>query len=169
MQGRHDAVHDARFEAGMLKELENRAFAIRAIKRLSMRLATNPRRPLWQTYAALEDFNVPLYAAAAERLGLRFEPGLWTKLRAWLVGSVPIAFHRKFLQFVLKQTTEYLKELEELRAIGPASEREFLDYMVDQEVVQIDLMKLGVDGAYWKMPAALEGFVSRYGAAAGRS
>lgn len=153
-------MRKSRFEEGLLKELENRAFAIRAIKRLSDRMATDSRRPLWQTYHALEEFNVPRYAEAMARLRIQYVPGLWTKFRAWLIGSVPLLIHRAFLKTVLSQTTEYLKFLEELRKIGPEEEREFLNYMVDQEILQIDMMKLGIDGQYWKIPSLLDEFVS---------
>jgi len=147
------------FENGFLHELENRAFAFRAIERLSGRLLADPRRPLWQTYFELEQYNASKYQAAASRLDLTFQPGVWTKFRAWLIGSVPKCLHSVFLRFVYAKTIKYLRFLEDLRKDGPREERAFLEYMVAQEVVQIEMMKRALTGRYWEIPEILEKFI----------
>lgn len=153
-----------KFEKLLRKELENRAFAIRGIKRLADRMpAADPRRVLWTTYYELEEFNVPRYAAAARRLGITYSPGIWTKAKAWAIGSTPIVLHDLLLKTVLQLTIKYLESLKELKAAGPPAENEFLQYVVDQEVVQIDMMKCGVRGSYSEIPDLFRSFKSKYG------
>lgn len=135
-----------KFIKGFRHELANRAFASMAVGRMAERLAGDERGLFWKTYLDLEIFNRPRYEAASAVWGLDAAAGFLTKLRAWTVSSVPKVFLGLLLQFVYRETLKYMEWLRELSLEGPADARAFLDYMVAQEEMQIEMMRLALSG-----------------------
>ncbi|WP_431823758.1 hypothetical protein [Burkholderia sp. F1] len=149
------------FIKGFRYELANRAFALRAIARVARRLDGDARLPFWEAYLKLEQFNAPRYRAAARTWGLDAAPGWWTRGKAWAVGSVPKLLLTSLLKFVYSQTVPYLEELRNLRRIGPAEAHAFLDYVVDQEAVQVEMMRLALDGRHAEVTHHLDAFLRK--------
>ncbi|UTV59953.1 hypothetical protein [Burkholderia arboris] len=152
----------SQFAKGFKGEVQNRAFALRAIGRLANRLDGDPRQPLWAAYLKLEEFNAPVYRQAAARWGIGTTPGAGTRIKAWVIGSVPKCLLRPFLKFVHAKTVVYCDELRKLRNIGPSDSRIFLDYMVDQEDFQIELMRLSLDGQDAVLARKIDSFLEKY-------
>ncbi|MDR0242187.1 MAG: hypothetical protein LBJ65_11360 [Burkholderia sp.] len=150
------------FAKGFKGEIQNRAFAIRAIGRLANRLDGDPRQPLWAAYLKLEEFNVPIYRQAAARWGLDVTPKAGTLIKAWMLGSVPKCLLGPFLKLVYSKTVVYCEELRRLRNIGPSDSRDFLDYMVDQEDLQIEMMRLSLDGQDAALARKIDSFFNKY-------
>lgn len=75
-------------------------------------------------------------------------PGFLTKLKAWAVSSVPNAFLGLLLKFVYRETLKYLEWLRRLSNEGPADAKAFLDYMVAQEEMQTEMMRMALRGRY---------------------
>lgn len=150
------------FIKGFKSEIQNRAFALRAIGRLAKRLDGDPRQVLWAAYLKLEVFNAPIYHHAAARWGMDATPGAGTRVKAWVISSVPKFLLGPFLRFVHSKTVIYCEELRKLRSIGPADSRDFLDYMVDQEDLQIEMMRLSLDGQDSVLTRKLDSFIQRY-------
>ncbi|MFC9399235.1 hypothetical protein ACFTWS_39945 [Streptomyces sp. NPDC057027] len=148
------------FDQGFAHELQNRAFALRSMSGVARRLRGDGRTdlPFWEGYAELERFNVPRYAEAARRWNLSMQPSPWTKARAALVGSTPKFLLRRLLEFAHPKTVEYLEDLRRLRDAGPSDGRDFLEYMVQQEAVQIQMMKLALERRYSEIPTELDAF-----------
>ena len=151
-----------KFIKGFKSEIQNRAFALRAIGRLAKRLDGDPRQVLWAAYLKLEVFNAPIYQQAAAQWGLDTNPGAGTLIKAWVISSVPRCLLRPFLKFVHSQTVVYCEKLRALRSIGPSDSREFLDYMVDQEEFQIELMRFSLDGRDSILGNKIDAFIRKY-------
>ncbi|KEZ04298.1 hypothetical protein GQ57_19135 [Burkholderia sp. MSh2] len=151
------------FSKGFKGEIQNRAFALRAIGRLANRLEGDPRQPLWAAYLRLEEFNEPIYRQVAGRWGMDVTPGTGTLIKAWVLGSVPKFLLKPFLKLVYSKTVVYCDELRKLRSIGPSNSRDFLDYMVDQEDFQIEMMRLSLDGQDAVLARKIDSFVQKYG------
>lgn len=150
------------FIKGFRHELANRAFAFLALERLVERLEGDERGLFWKTYLDLETFNRPRYETAAARWGLDVTPGILTRLKAWVVSSVPKKFRGLLLKFVYSETVKYLEWLRNLRRQGPAEAGKFLDYMVEQEEVQIEMMRMALSGRYSDITRRADDFFLKY-------
>ena len=56
------------FLNGIEFELQNRAFALKAITRISNRMQGTPEHVFWNAYERLENFNTAIYSAYAEMM-----------------------------------------------------------------------------------------------------
>ena len=150
------------FPAGIRYEVANRAFALRTVERLSRRFEGSDQQAFWLAYLKLEQFSAPHYRALAERLEVDSHPGLWTRFRAAVVASDPGFMMERTLRSMLSRTEIYVGRLNQLQSIGPADESEFLDYMVAQEALQVEMLRLAVSGQYGDAAAKVEAFVDRH-------
>ncbi|MCO6057636.1 hypothetical protein NG726_13275 [Pseudomonas sp. MOB-449] len=150
------------FIKGFRHELANRAFAFLAVGRMAERLEGDVRGLFWKTYRDLEVFNRPRYEAAARRWGLEVTPGMLSRLKARAVSSVPKACHGLLLKVVYRETLKYLEWLKDLRRQGPADASAFLDYMVHQEEVQIEMMRIALSGRYSEIASRADDFFLKY-------
>jgi hypothetical protein len=151
-----------KFLKGFRHELANRAFALAAVRRMASRLQGQQSHPFWKTYADLERFNQPRYQAAANRWGLDTTPGVLTRLKSWLLSSVPRPLQGLLLRIVHRETVKYMAWLQGLRKIGPADAQRFLDYMIDQEQLQLDMMRLALNGRYRDVVRQADTFFLKY-------
>ncbi|BAN48081.1 hypothetical protein [Metapseudomonas resinovorans] len=151
------------FIKGFRHELANRAFAFLAIERMAERFAGHEHGLFWKSYLDLEVFNGPRYAHAARRWGLGTAPGLFTRLKALAVSSLPARLHGPLLRFIYRETLKYLQWLKKLRRQGPANARGFLEYMVEQEEVQLEMMRLALAGRYTEIAGCADDFFLKYG------
>lgn len=152
----------AEFDKGFQHELANRAFALRAMEGIARRLHRDPQLPFWDGYAALERFNLPRYEKAASRWGLEARPGWWTRTRGAAIGATPKPLLGRLLKFAYPKTVAYRDELRRLRGIGPEDGKVFLDYMVDQEDLQVEMMQLALDRRYAEVTPAVDAFFLKY-------
>lgn len=150
------------FLKGLRHELANRAFAHAAVTRMAARVAGQPAYTFWKTYADLEAFNQPRYQAAAEHWGLDTTPGRATRVKSWLVSSVPRPLQGLLLRLVHHETVKYLAWLRTLRSIGPAQAQRFLDYMIDQEQLQVEMMGMALSGRYRDVVIPADQFFFKY-------
>lgn len=150
------------FIKGFRHELANRAFALGAVRRMAARLEGAPAHPFWKTYADLETFNQPRYEAAAQLWGLETAPGLFTRWKSWLVSSVPRPLQGLLLKVVHRETVKYFVWLQKLCEQGPSGAQRFLDYMIDQEQLQLDMMRLALNGRYRDAVRKADDFFLKY-------
>ncbi len=150
------------FIKGFRHELANRAFAFLAIDRMAERFAGHEHGLFWKSYLDLEVFNRPRYALAARRWGQGTAPGMFTRLKALAVSSVPAALHGPLLRFIYRETLKYLEWLKKLHRRGPANARRFLEYMVEQEEVQLEMMRLALAGRYAEIASCADDFFCKY-------
>lgn len=150
------------FIKGFRHELANRTFAFLAIGRMAERFAGHERGLFWRSYLDLEVFNRPRYALAARRWGLGTKPGTFTRLKALAVSSVPARLQKPLLRFIYRETLKYLEWLKTLRQQGPVDARRFLVYMVEQEEVQLEMMRLALAGRYAEIAGCADTFFLKY-------
>lgn len=150
------------FLSGFRYELGNRAFALIAVGKVSQRMAGTRQDLFWGSYHALEKFNQPKYEKAAQMLGIEISIGSGPKLKGHLVGATPKFMLGALIRYVYPQTITYLKKLKKLQAIGPAAAQPFLAYMVAQEELQIEMMRLAIAQKYEEIPALLKKNLQNY-------
>ncbi|MFF0384179.1 hypothetical protein [Streptomyces sp. NPDC004286] len=143
-------------------ELQNRAFALLSMSGIARRLKGDPRNAFWDGYVKLEHFNAPRYAEAARRWGFGDQPTQWTKIRGALIGATPKFMLQSLLKFAYPKTVEYLEDLRRMRGVGPDDGKEFLDYVVEQEILQIEMMQLALNERYASITRNLESFFRKY-------
>lgn len=110
-------------------------------------------------------WNVSIPPDTPRRLnngGVAFKPGLLPLLKAWLLSSVPRVFIGLLLKLVHRETVKYLKWLNRLREIGPADAQGFLNYMIEQEELQIEMMRLALADRYTEIAWCADRFFLKY-------
>jgi len=150
------------FLAGFEHEVANRAFALRSAQRLSTRMADTEYAGFWSAYLRLEQFNAPVYDEVAVKWGISTDPAFWTRFRAWAVSLTPEPMMTMALESTLARTRAYVITLQELQSIGPEDDRAFLEYMVAQEQLQVEMMRLALAGSSEEIPALVDAFISQY-------
>lgn len=155
-------MRSQQFLNGINYELQNRAFALIAIARIANRVQGTQEYIFWSAYESLERFNTPHYFAYAEKLGLDATPSFLTKAKASLISSTPSFLLDELLKLVYAKTKVYLEDLKQVHAQGTEADREFLDYMLAQEQVQIELMELAIKKQYREISPKIDHFIQHY-------
>jgi len=150
------------FSRGFRHELANRAWALRSTSGIARRLEGNPSRAFWAGYVRLEEFNAIRYRQAAQHWGVPSKTRRWTRLRGAVSGAAPRAVVSRFLRYAYPKTAEYVDVLRRLRDIGPQDGAEFLDYMVEQEILQVEMMRLALAKRYGEVPPLVDEFLRAY-------
>ncbi|MEL4297395.1 MULTISPECIES: hypothetical protein [Acinetobacter] len=150
------------FIQGIQYELQNRAFALKAITRISIRMQGTAEYVFWDAYRKLEQFNTPRYAAYAHKLGLDATPSFLTEAKAWTMSSIPALFLNQLLQLVHTRTIVYMENLKKVRTLGSVEDRAFLNYMIAQEQLQIEFMELAIKKQYQEIKPRLDQFIDIY-------
>lgn len=150
------------FISGMKYELQNRAFALRTIERIAVRVEGEPEHIFWSSYEKLEKFNTPCYAAYAKKLGLDTTPSSFTKAKASMISATPGILLDALLKLVYSKTQVYMQDLKKVRSLGPSEDNEFLNYMIAQEQVQIELMELAIKKRYGEIQPKIDSFIKHY-------
>lgn len=151
-----------KFDKGIKYEIANRAFALDSIGRISNRVKGRPEYTFWHSYERLEKFSAPKYAKFAKKLGLDATPSFYTKSRAWSTCLIPTFLLGTTLKLVCYLTKIYLKDLKMVRNLGNIEDMEFLDYMVAQEELQIELMELAISEKYSEIAHKTDNFILSY-------
>lgn len=150
------------FTHGFRHELANRSFALRCTEVIVGHLHGDPRHAFWESYAELERFNAPRYAQAADRWGLNTQPSIWTRLRGATAGAAPKPRLTPLLKFAYPTTVAYLEELHRLRSIGTRDGKAFLDYMVNQEALQVEVLQLALTTRYQEAATRVDEFLAKH-------
>ncbi len=104
------------FLNGIEFELQNRAFALKAITRISNRMQGTPEHVFWNAYERLENFNTAIYSAYAEKLAVDATPSFFTKLKASTLSSTPSFLLDELLKLVYSKTKVYIYLAREMKA-----------------------------------------------------
>ena len=158
--GERLALNDT-FLAGFKYEIGNRRFALLTMKGISSRLTGDRRNLFWNSYYELEKFNQPRYAAAAQSLGVDASIGWGPQFRGRLIGSTPLFLLGALTKYVYPKTIAYLDALKAVQAAGPDQARSFLAYMIEQEELQIEMMRLALADEYEEIPPLLADFLKK--------
>ncbi|MAZ87591.1 MAG: hypothetical protein CL693_08090 [Cellvibrionaceae bacterium] len=150
------------FVKGFRHEAANRAFARLTTAKMMQSVDPEAGRAFWTAYHSLEIFNTTVYQYVADLWQIDITPGVLVKVKASTLAVLPTRAHPWLLRTTLARTLEYVKFLESLKEIGPASEYWFLDYMVKQEKLQVDIMALALEGDYDESVLLVKRFLSEH-------
>lgn len=156
------------FTGGFCYEVANRAFARLAAEKLAKRLEGTVHEPLWTNYLKLEEFNVSRYQAVAAKWEVSTVPGFGSRFKATASSICPEFLLIYVVQMMLSATREYVDKLRHLRDIGPSDDADFLNYMVEQEELQVTMMELALAGKGELIGAEVDAFIAKNSAPVGR-
>lgn len=150
-----------RFKKGFKYELKNRHFALKAVEKIANKLAGTQSNDFWESYLLLEQFNEPRYHAASEVWRVKPKTYFFAKLKASLISLTPNFMLNSLVKLVYRETLKYMVQLREISKLGPPNSRAFLNYMLEQEQVQIDMMKMALEGKTHEIRPLVDNFISK--------
>ncbi len=155
------AVLDPIFVEGFRHEVANRAFARLTTEKMAESVGNKDSRAFWSAYHLLETFNEPIYQHVADKWLVDTSVRWFTRAKAGAIARCPQGLHSWLLSATLTRTEDYVEILKALRAIGPESEKWFLEYMVAQEEIQVVIMKSALAGDYVDAVSHVEQFIAQ--------
>jgi len=148
-------------------EIQNRAFALYATK-IMVKRVKKPDDVVWySTWLDWEEFHKKNFAPVAKKYGLNQEPGFGAKLQA-RIGDVAarLISETSVMKYMLKETAKYCDQLQELADIAPEEDKDFFNYVVDQERLQVDVLPFRIDGKSQEGADMLRAYMDKYNAKA---
>ena len=149
-----------RFTELFEKELQNRAFALRAAERSLAAVSSEDDRLFLGTWVEWEQFLKRAYAPYAKKYGLSQEPGVGAEMRAKLGGIGAGISTDSVYELMLDQTISYMENLRELERVSPEEDRAFFIFVVKQEEKQIEALRFRVKNEYKKGADVLREFMA---------
>ena len=129
-------------------EIQNRAFALLSAERGLENTSSEGDKIFLGAWRDWEQFLKVQYAPYATKYGLSQEPRKQAKMQASLgLFATGVLSEQSVMEFMLDETIEYVKKLEELEQVSPAEDRAFFEFVVRQERVQVDSLRIRVEGA----------------------
>ncbi|MEO0325554.1 MAG: DUF4334 domain-containing protein [Myxococcota bacterium] len=154
---------DAAFRALFEMEVQNRAFALRSMGSLADKASGEEDKRFYEAWRAFETLMQEKYAPYAQKYGFPQEPGTVAKLQAGFgalaVGILPnsIAYGQ-----MLEETTAYAEKLRELARVAPDEDRAFFAFVVKQEEMQIEAIRLKLDDKTVEAAEFIDRFVAEH-------
>ena len=144
-------------------EIQNRAFAYMSVEALGKRAANDVDKAVFADWLAFEVFLRRAYAPMAEKYGLTQTIRLQALLQARLARLAWVVLpERMFTKIVLDATKKHLEKMHDLSRLAPDQDEQFFDFVVRQEQVQVDSLKLRLDGKKREAAQLLADFTSKY-------
>ena len=151
------------FLALLKGEMQNRAFALLALRAVQSKASSAEDLSLYQSWVAFEEFNQVRYAPFAEKYGVSQQAGGSARFRASLAKWAATVFpERLFLKFMHKETKAYVQKLQKLAELAPSEDKEFFDYVVRQEELQVEILTLRINGKTREADQQLRDFVRKH-------
>lgn len=152
-----------RFKTLLKGEIQNRAFALLSLRPMRSKVSAPDDVAFYTAWVEFEEFNQQRYAPYARKYGFSQEPGWSARARASLANGVAaLLSERVVLDFMLKETEKYVLKLQEMASLGPSEDKEFLDYAVKQEILQVDLLKSRIAGDTHEAVRLLTSFLEEH-------
>ena len=144
-------------------EIQNRAFAYVSVEALGKRADNDVDKAVFADWLAFEVFLRRAYAPMAEKYGLTQTIRLPALLQARLAGFAwAVLPDRMFTKIVLDGTKKHLEKMRDLSSLAPDQDQRFFDFVVRQEQVQVDSLKLRLEGKKREAAQLLADFASEH-------
>ncbi|MEL6271421.1 MAG: hypothetical protein AAFV33_10800 [Chloroflexota bacterium] len=144
-------------------EIQNRAFALRSAREVVARASATEDVTWHETWLAFERFNQGRYAPFAKKYGLSQEPRAAAKIQAGLANMAgKILPDNVTMGFMLEETIKYLEKLKELATVAPEEDHAFFSYVVEQEEMQIDALRLRTEGKSEESAELIRQFIAKH-------
>ena len=155
---------EAKFQELFDIEVQNRAFALKSSQLMTSESSSNGDRRFYGAWSAFEARLQELYAPHATKYGLSQEARGMANLQVGIarlaIGILPDSV---VFESLLDQTEKYVEKLRELERVAPEADAAFFAFVVEQELVQVDALKLRVAGRNSDAADVLEAFTRQHG------
>lgn len=144
-------------------EIQNRAFAHESVEALGTRAATEVDKMVFADWLAIEVFLQRAHAPTVQKHGLsqkiRWQARVQSRLARIASAVLP---DRMFAKVALDGTERHLEKMRDLYKVAPDEDKTFFDFVVRQEQVQVDALKLRVEGKKREAAQLLADFTSSH-------
>lgn len=145
----------------MAYELNGRAMMHAITANMSQRFNEGLMHAYWSSYHKLEEFSRPQYERVAKVFEIELLDKFFILIKSRVICWLPDCVIPLILTGLRKRTVAYVERLRWLAEIGPAEEREFFEYMVRQELLQVKLMDLALGNEYQLASHLVERFINQ--------
>ena len=144
-------------------EVQNRAFALKSARKMASQATSEEDKYFTAAWVAFEEFLQKKYAPFAAKYNLSQEAGLIANIQVGLgVLGLNVLPNAIALKMMLDQTVNYNEKLKELRSIAPEEEKEFFEFVVDQEEVQIAAIRLCIEDKIKEAADLVTDFITKH-------
>lgn len=154
---------DEKFKELFDMEVQNRAFALKVNKDLLEKTSVEEEKAFYTAWVAFEEFLQEQYAPYAAKYELSQEPRTMANIQVGLgklaAGLLPT---QMAIKVILDDTIKYLEKLKELERVSPEEDRTFFAFVVKHEAMQIETLKLRLDGKSEEAVDLLYAFVEAH-------
>lgn len=142
-------------------EVQNRAFALLSAERGLKNAPSEGDKIFLGAWLDWERFLKAQYAPYATKYGLSQDPRKQAKMQASLGAlAAGVLSNQSAMEFMLDETIEYVKKLEELEQVSPAEDRAFFEFVVRQEEAQVESLRIRVEGRHQEAADVLRAFMA---------
>lgn len=162
IQGSIMVKGDPKFITLFTQEIQNRAFAYKAVKQYVKARTHKPDKEFWAVYFSLEQLNQKKYRAVTNKFGISQEATYVTKNKIWLVNTIAPIFPKVIVNAIKKATIAHVIKLEKLENLASSEHKVFFRYVVLQEKIQAKALILLTEGKVNKATSVMKDFVTQY-------
>ena len=156
------AIHEKVVELFEM-EVQNRAFALKSAQRMASKAESDEDRYFTAAWVAFEEFLQVKYSPFAAKYNLSQKAGIKANIDVGLAGlALDILPDAIALKTMLNQTVNYNEKLKELRKIAPKEEKDFFEFVVDQEEIQIAGIQLCIEGKMKEAADLVTDFIKKH-------
>ncbi len=154
---------DEKFKELFDMEVQNRAFALKSSQFMAEKASGEGDKLFFNTWVDFEQFLQKTYAPYAAKYALSQEARGMANLQVG-IGKVAANLLPESIVFqtVLDETIKYLEKLKELERLAPQEDRAFFSFVVKQEEVQIEVLKLRLESKNQEAADLLITFVKEH-------
>lgn len=152
-----------RFRALFEMEIQNRAFALRGSEQRAAGATTEGDTAFYGAWAEFEGFLRGKYAPFAEKYGFTQEAQTVARLQAGFGALVAdVLPNRMLYERMLEETIAHTEKLKVLRDVSPAGDRDFFSFVVVQEELQIEALRLRIEEKNQEAADLLRRFIAEH-------
>ena len=152
-----------KFRALFEMELQNRAFALNASEERAASATEDGDTVFYGAWAEFERFLHRKYAPIAEKHGFTQEAKTMAKLQAGLgTLAANVLPNRMLYTRMLEETIAYAEKLRTLRDVSPDGDHDFFSFVVVQEELQIEALRLRIEEKNQEAADLLRRFIAEH-------
>ena len=142
-------------------EVQNRALALISLQNLSKDEENPVKKEFWDAYLALECLNQKRYQPFANKYSITQEPKFMASLKASLLVKANDWFPSYIWETIHDAGSKYVEKLEEMATLADEDDKDFFSYVVSQERVQVEAIRLMINGKVQQAVELLSDFVAK--------
>lgn len=141
-------------------ELNNREFAYLIYLDFAEKSKGTEYADFWKAYLSMEQISRPKYQAAAKRYNLKLNMrtvnfNVWTSNIAYTLSL------DTYISVMTNATIKYVPKMEKLYELAPEDDKDFFQYVVDQEKTQAQALSFLSEGKIAHATKVIQEFVNQ--------